>query len=319
MKAIVQKAYGSPEVLELEEVAAPRIRKGDDVLVRSEATALHAGDVFCMRGVPWGVRLAVGFPKPKKGYVPGYDVAGRVEAVGDGVTRLEPGDEVFGAVSGGGCAEYACAKEETLVAKPAEISFEEAASVPTSALAALHGLRDAGKVQRGQKVLINGASGGVGHFAVQIAKSLGAEVTGVCSSRNVELVRSIGADRVIDYTEQDFAEGDERYDLILDNVASRTFSEYRRVLKPEGKVLPNSGHAGMGYVLKAMLRSAFDRQQGRPYLSVPSRADLLALKELLESEELAPVIDKTVPLAEAPAALAYLAEGHARGKVVVTL
>jgi NADPH:quinone reductase-like Zn-dependent oxidoreductase len=206
------------------------------------------------------------------------------------------------------------------VLKPANLTFEQAAAVPTSAVAALLGLRDAGKVQPGQKVLINGASGGVGTFAVQIAKAFGAEVTGVCSTRNVDMVRSIGgADYVIDYTQEDFTQSGPRYDLVLDNVANRSFSDLRRALTPQGMIIPNSGHGGLGYVLKALVLSLFIGQQGRPYLAVPKNEDLVVLKELIESGEVTPVIDRTYSLSEAPEAFAYLGEGHARGKVVITL
>jgi NADPH:quinone reductase-like Zn-dependent oxidoreductase len=316
MKAIVQNEYGSPDVLELKEIDKPVV-KDDDVLVRVHAAALHAGDYFAMRGVPYGVRMTVGWPKPKN-YVPGYDVAGHVEAVGKNVTRFQPGDEVFGACNGT-CAEYACAGEDKFVLKPANLTFEQAAAVPTSALAALRGLRDAGKVQPGQKVLINGASGGVGTFAVQIAKSFGAEVTGVCSTRNVDMVRSIGADHVIDYTQEDFTQSGQRYDLILDNVGNHSFSDCRRVLTPQGTLIPNTGHAGMGYVVKALVLSLFVRQQGRPFVAIPNNEDLVVLKELVESGKVTPVIDRTYPLSETPEAFRYLNEGHARGKVVITV
>ncbi len=224
MKAIVLSRYGSPDVLELKEIDKPVV-KDDDVLVRVQAASLNAGDLFSMKGSPWLARFAVGFPQPKN-YVLGWDVAGRAEAVGKNVTRFQPGDEVFTACSGA-FAEYACAPEDKVAMKPTNLTFEQAAAVPTAALTALQGLRDAGKVQPNQKVLINGASGGVGTFAVQIAKALGAEVTGVCSTRNVEMVRSLGADHVVDYTREDFTQGGQRYDLILDNVASRSFSDLR--------------------------------------------------------------------------------------------
>jgi NADPH:quinone reductase-like Zn-dependent oxidoreductase len=317
MKAIVQNGYGSPDVLELKEIEEPVV-KDDSVLVRVHAAALHAGDYFTMRGVPIAVRMVIGLRKPRKNYVPGLDVAGRVEAVGRNVTRFQPGDEVFGACNGA-CAEAACAGEELFVPKPANVTFEQAAAVPTSALAALHALRDAGKVQPGQKVLINGASGGVGTFAVQIAKSFGAEVTGVCSTGNVEMVRSIGADHVIDYTREDFTQGGPRFDLILDNVGNRSFSDCRRALTPQGVVIPNTGHAGMGYVLAAMLRSVFVRQQGRPFVSMPNHADLVLLGQLVESGKVRPVIDRTYPLSGTPEAFRYLERGHARGKVVITV
>lgn len=316
MKAIVQNAYGSPETLQLQEIDKPEVKE-TEVRVRVRAAALNAGDYFSMRGSPWIVRLMVGFPKPKN-YILGWDVAGHVDEVGKNVKRFHPGDTVFGSCQGA-LAEYACAAEEQFAIKPTNLTFEQAAAVPTAALTALQGLRDAGKVQAGQSVLINGASGGVGTFAVQIAKSLGAEVTGVCSTRNVELVRSLGADHVIDYTQEDFTQGGPRYDLILDNVGNRSFSDCRRALTPRGTLLPNTGHAGMGYVLMAFARSAFVRQQGRLFVEKPNAQDLLVLKELIEAGKVTPVIDKTYRLDESPKALAYVGEGHARGKVVVVL
>lgn len=316
MKAIVQNAYGSPETLQLQEVDKPEVKE-TEIRVRVRAAALNAGDYFSMRGSPWIVRLMVGFPKPKN-YILGWDVAGHVDEVGRNVKRFHPGDTVFGSCQGA-LAEYACAAEEQFAIKPTNLTFEQAAAVPTAALTALQGLRDAGKVQAGQSVLINGASGGVGTFAVQIAKFLGAEVTGVCSTRNVELVRSLGADHVIDYTQEDFTQGGPRYDLILDNVGNRSFSDCRRALAPRGTLLPNTGHAGMGYVLMAFARSAFVRQQGRLFVEKPNAQDLLVLKELIEAGKVTPVIDKTYRLDESPKALAYVGEGHARGKVVVVL
>jgi NADPH:quinone reductase-like Zn-dependent oxidoreductase len=316
MKAIVQNEYGSPDVFELKEIDKPVV-KDDDVLVRVHAAALHAGDYFTMRGVPYVARMSAGWPKPKN-YVPGYDVAGHVEAVGKNVTQFQPGDEVFGACNRT-CAEYVCAGEDKFVLKPTNLSLEQAAAVPTSAIAALRGLRDAGKVQPGQKVLINGASGGVGTFAVQIAKAFGAEVTGVCSTRNTGLVRSIGAGHVIDYTQEDFTQSGQRYDLILDNVGNRSFSDCRRALTPQGTLIPNTGHAGIGYIVKALVVSLFVRQQGRPFVAIPNNEDLVVLKELIESGKLTPVIDRTYPLSETPEAFRYLDKGHARGKVVITV
>jgi NADPH:quinone reductase-like Zn-dependent oxidoreductase len=315
-KAIVQNEYGSPDVFELKEIDKPVV-KDDDVLVRVHAAALHAGDYFAMRGVPYGVRMSAGWPKPKN-YVPGYDVAGHVEAVGKNVEQFQPGDEVFGTCKGT-CAEYVCAGENKFLPKPANFTLEQAAAVPTSALAALRGLRDAGKVQPGQKVLINGASGGVGTFAVQIAKAFGAEVTGVCSTRNVDMVRSIGADHVIDYTQEDFTQSGQRYDLILDQVANHSLSDCRRALTPQGTHIPNSGHSGTGYVVKALVLSLFVRQQGRPYIAIPNNEDLVVLKEFIEAGKVTPVIDRTYPLSETPEAFRYLDEGHARGKVVITV
>jgi len=317
MKAVVQVDYGSADVLEFKEIDKP-VANDDDVLVRVHAASLAAGDYFGMRGMPFPIRMYVGFPKPKKDHVVGVDLAGRVEAVGKNVTRFKPGDEVFGEGSGV-CAEYACAEEGKLVHKPHNLTFEQAAAVPTSALAALQALRDHGKVQPGQRVLINGASGGVGTFAVQIAKVLGADVTGVCSTGNVDLVRSIGADHVIDYTKDDFTQGELRFDLILDNVASHSFAEYRRVLEPGGTLQPNSGHAGMGYVVTASLLSLVVRQQGRPFISTPNQNDLTTLKELIESGRVSPVIDRTYPLRETAEAFRYLDQGHAQGKVVIVV
>jgi NADPH:quinone reductase-like Zn-dependent oxidoreductase len=316
MKAIVQNGYGSPAVLALKEIDKPAL-KDDCVLVRVRAVGIHAGDYFVMRGGPYLVRLVAGWPKPRD-YVPGFDAAGTVETVGKKVTRLHPGDEVFG-MCGHACAEYVSAKEDAFVRKPANLTFEQAAVIPTSAFAALHGLRDAGKVKSGQQVLIIGASGGVGSFAVQIAKSLGAEVTGVCSARNVEMVRSLGADRVVDYTREDFTQGGPIYDLIFDNVGNRPFSDCRRALTPGGIHIPNSGHAGMGYFVRALVRSAFVHQQGRPFLSNPNREDWGTLQELIATGKLTPVIDRTYRLSETPEAIGYVGTGHARGKVVITV
>ncbi len=250
--------------------------------------------------------------------MPGLSAAGVVEAVGAKVSGLKPGDEVFGECHGA-CAEYALGSEKTLVGKPASLTFEQAAALTTSALAALHGLRDAGKVQPGQRVLINGASGGVGTYAVQIAKDMGAHVTGVCGSSSVEMVRSLGADEVIDYTAEDFASGSQTYDLILDNVGNRPFSELRRALSVDGVVLPNSGTVSVGSMIGGMVRSFFVRQQGRMYLSMPNRDDLLVLSELVEAGKLKPVIDRVYTLAEMPEALGYVGAGHAHGKVVIRM
>lgn len=268
------------------------------------------------------VWLATGLLKLRCG-VPGLDVAGRVEAVGDNVARFQPGNEVFGACSGA-CAEHARAGEDKLALKPANLTFEEAAALPTSALAALRALRDVGKVKPGQRVLINGASGGVGTFAVQIAKSYGAEVTGVCGTTNAGMVRSIGADHVIDHTQEDFTQGPQRYDLILDNVENRSLSDCRRALTPTGILILNSGTGARGFrllvrLVKPLVLSPFTRQSLRRYLSTPNHQDLVVLKELVESGKLTPVIDKTYPLDETPAALRHIEGGHARGKVVITL
>jgi NADPH:quinone reductase-like Zn-dependent oxidoreductase len=315
MKAIVQDRYGGPEALELAEIDRPPL--GDrDALVRMHAASIHFGDQMIMRGKPKLFRPIYGFGKPRS-RVPGLDIAGTVEAVGTGVTRFGPGEEVFGTCTGA-LAEYVGTLEDKLDRKPSNLTFEQAAAVPTSGLAALHGIRDAGKVQPGRKVLINGASGGVGTFAVQIAKVLGAEVTGVCSTGNVELVRALGADQVIDYTQEDFTQGGPRYDLILDNAGNHSLSALRRALAPTGRLIPNSGSAGLGTFITAFVSSPFLRQQGRPYLSVPKLKDLTFLKELIEAGKVTPAIDRTYPLSDAADAFRYLENGHARGKVVIT-
>lgn len=316
MKAIVQNDYGTASVLKLAEVAQPAM-KANQVLVRVKAASINAGDMFAMRGDPWLIRLTAGFPKPKN-YILGWDMAGVVEAAGSSVTQFRPGDEVYAACSGA-LAEYVSVAEDKLALKPANLTFEQAAAIPTGAITALKGLRDVGKLQPGQKVLINGASGGVGTFAVQIAKALGAEVTGVCSTRNVDMVRSLGADDVVDYTREDFTQNGRRYDLILDNVASHSFSDLMRVLTPQGLIVPNSGHSGMGYVFKAFLLSPFLRQLGSMYLAVPTGKDLSQLKEWIETEQVKPIIGRTYPLCETPEAFRYLDKEHARGKVVITV
>lgn len=317
MKAVIQTGYGSADVMQLKELqkAVP----GDgEVLIRVKAASLGAGDYFGMRGKPFPIRFYIGFPQPKKDFVVGIDFAGIVEAVGPNVSRFRPGDEVYGECHGS-CAEYAVASEGSIAPKPANLSFEQAAAVPTSACTALQALRDHGKVRPGQKVLINGASGGVGPFSVQIAKALGAEVTGVCSTGNVQMVRGIGADHVIDYTKEDFTKGTARYDVILDNVASHSLSATRSVLTPDGLLLPSSGHAGMGWVIAAALQGMFVRQQAAVFMAITNSESLLALKELIEADKVTPVIDRTYPLGETAKAFEYLDEGHARGKVVIAV
>ncbi|MHC4818167.1 MAG: NAD(P)-dependent alcohol dehydrogenase [Planctomycetota bacterium] len=324
MKAIVQSTYGSPEnVLELRDIDRP-VPKDDEVLVRVRAAAVNIDNWIFVTGLPYVVRMATGLRQPKS-RVPGTDVAGRVEAVGRNVKVFQPGAEVFGWCEGA-YAEYACAEETRFVPKPANLTFEQAGAVGVSATTALQVLRDQGQIQPGQKVLINGASGGVGPFAVQIAKSFQAEVTGVCSARNVDMVRSIGADHVIDYTQEDFTRGDRRYDFILDNVGNRSLSDLRRALTPKGRVQPNSGgHAKgrwigpMGRVLKELAASMFRRGHERPFVSSPNREDLVALKELIEAGKVTPVIDRTYPLSETAKALRYQGEGHTQGKIVITV
>lgn len=317
MRAVIQTGYGSADVMEIKELEKPAPGNGE-VFVRVRAASLAAGDYFGMRGTPFPIRFVVGFPRPKKDYIVGLDCAGIVEAIGPNVSHFQPGDEVYGQCRGS-CAEYALAKEGGLAPKPANLSFEHAAAVPGSACTALQGLRDHGKVQPGQKVLINGASGGVGPFAVQIAKALGAEVTGVCSTRNVEMVRSIGADHVIDYTNEDFTKGGARYDVIMDNVGSHSLSTTRRALMPTGVLVPSSGHAGMGWVIAAYLEAVFVRQQAAPFIAATTTESLLALKDLIEAGRVAPVIGRTFRLGETAEAFAYLDEGHARGKVVIAV
>ncbi len=309
-------AYGGPEVLELKEVDKPEITE-NQVLIAMRAAGLNAGDYFSMRGSPWLARFTVGFPKPKD-HILGWDLAGQVEAVGGNVSSVRPGDKVFASCEGT-LAEYVRASEDKVAIAPANITLEQAGAVPSAAMTALHALRDQAKVQPGQKVLINGASGGVGTFAVQIAKCLGAEVTGVCSTRNVEMVKSIGADYVIDYTREDFARSGRRYDLILDNVGNHSFAKCRRALTPGGIHLPNTGHAGMSYVIKAYAFSTFIRRHARPFLSVPNAEDLRYIKELIEMGEVTPVIDRTYSLSETPDAFRYLELEHARGKVVIVM
>jgi NADPH:quinone reductase-like Zn-dependent oxidoreductase len=319
MKATVQTRYGSPDVLRLKDIATPVI--GDaGVLVRVRAAAVNIGDWHLMRGVPYVMRLGTGVRRPRR-EIPGVDIAGQVEAVGRHVTQFRPGDEVFGWCKGA-FAEYACAAESNLLAKPANLTFEQSAAVGDSAFTALNAVRDQGKVQPGQRVLINGASGGVGTFAVQIAKSSGAHVTGVCSSRNVDLVRSIGADEVIDYTNEDFTRAEQRYDVMLDMVGSRSLSDCRRALIPRGTYVlvgvSNLGRwFGLGRQAKALLLSPFVRQRMRVFVVRRNRDDLAVLKDLVEAGKVTPVLDRRYTFSEVPDALRHQGEGHARGKIVI--
>jgi NADPH:quinone reductase-like Zn-dependent oxidoreductase len=326
MKAIVQDAYGSADVLELRDIDRP-VPKDDEVLLRVRAAGLHRGDWHVMTGLPYLIRVVVptlGLRKPKVP-VQGMDLAGTVEAVGKHVTRFQPGDAVFGWTDGS-FAEYAVAPEDHLAAKPAALSFEQAAVVPTSAFAALQGVRDQGQVRAGQKVLIIGAAGGVGAFAVQLAKAFGAEVTGVCSTTQVELVRSIGADEVIDYTRQDVTDGTRHWDLILDTAGHRSLSQLRRALTPRGTlVIVGSEVAGrwMGGFdrnLRAVVLSRLVGQRLRMLASKPRQEDLQTLRELLEAGKVTPVIDRAFPLREVPEAFRHLVAGHGRGgKIVITV
>jgi len=335
MKAIVQDKYGSPDVLELREIDKPVV-KDDEVLVRVHAASVHPDVWHVVRGWPYALRLmGAGLLKPKNS-VPGTDVAGHVEAVGKDVTLFQPGDEVFGETSrqwqwhnGGAYAEYVSVPEDTLALKPAGITFEQAAAVPTSGFIALSGLRHQGQVQPGQKVLINGAGGGVGALAVQLAKAYGADVTGVDSTRKLDMVRSIGADQVIDYMQEDFTQSGKRYDLILDVPGNHSFSALRRALTPKGTYVlighdrfGDSGRrwiGGIGQFLGQLVLSPFVSQRMAPRDSKETKDRLGFLKELIEAGKITPVIDRTYPLSEVPEAIRYLEEGHARGKVVITV
>lgn len=323
MKAIVQDTYGSTDVLELREIDKPEIAD-DEVRVRVHAAGVDRGVWHLMTGLPYLLRIAGYGLRAPKTPVPGMDVAGVVEAVGKDVTRFQSGDEVFG-IGKGSFAEYARAREDKLAPKPANLTFEQAAVVAISGLTALQGLRDHSQVQPGQKVLIVGASGGVGTFAVQLAKALGTEVTGVCSTSKVDMVRSIGADHVIDYTREDFAEGEQRYDLILDIGGNSSLARLRRALAPKGTLVIVGGEGGGRWLggidrqLRALLLSPFVGQKLGTFISKENHEDLIVLKELIEAGKVTPVIDRTFPLREAPKAIRYLAAGHARGKVVIAV
>ena len=312
MKAIVRHSYGSPEVLK----PAP---KENQVLIKIHAASINSYDWRNMRASPFLVRTNGGLLKPKDGRL-GADIAGTVEAVGSRVTLFKPGDEVYGDVSMGGYAEYVCASEKVLALKPANVSFEEAAATPMAALTALQGLRDKGQIQPGQKVLVNGASGGVGTFAVQIAKYFGAEVTGVCSTRNLKMARSIGADHVIDYTKEDFTKNGKQYDLIFDVAASQSVFAYKRVLAPKGKYVM-AGFSTMSHLIHILLlgpRMAKNGQEiGLMDTASVNNADLTFISGLLESRKVVPVIDKCYPLNETAQALRHYEEEHARGKIVI--
>ena len=323
MKAIVYTEYGSPDVLELKEVVKPS-PKDDEVLVKVYAVSLNAADLHLLRADPSLIRLSSGLLKPKN-QILGSDIAGRVEAVGKNIKQFKPGDEVFGDISAegwGGFAEYVCVHEDALVLKPANLSFEEAAAVPMAAVTALQGIRYAGPIRTGQKVLINGASGGVGSFAVQLAKTFGAEVTAVCSTRNLDVARSIGADHVIDYTKEDFARNGQEYDLILATNGDRSISDYRRALSPKGIYVQTGG--SMAQMSQAMLQGPWismtgTKKMGNMGVAKPNQKDLMILKELLEAGKVKPVIDRCYPFSEVADALRYLEEGHAQGKVVITV
>jgi NADPH:quinone reductase-like Zn-dependent oxidoreductase len=318
MKAMVYHHYGSPDNLELRETERPAV--GDnDVLVKIQAASVNWHDWHFLTGTPFMARVMAGGLLRPKHRILGSDLAGRVEAVGESVERFRPRDEVFGSLGiGGAFAEYVCAREDELQRKPANVSFEEAAAAGAAAFTALQGLRDRGGIESGQRVLINGASGGVGTFAVQIARSYGAEVTGVCSARNLDLVRSIGADRVIDYTREDCTQGEQRYDLIFDVVAKLSFSNCERILAPKGIYVTTEFSPTVA--LRGLWTSVTSGRRMVALLAKPpSGEDQAFIRELLEGGKVKPVIDRRYPLSEVPDALRYLAEGHARGKIVITI
>ncbi|MEH7342323.1 NAD(P)-dependent alcohol dehydrogenase [Bacillus sp. JJ1532] len=322
MRAIVSNKYGSPDVLELQEVEKPRPLE-NEVLVKIHAASLNFGNLVLLKGKPFLARLAFGLQKPKHP-IPGGDISGQVEAVGKDVKQFQPGDEVFGDLSKygwGAFAEYVAVPEEALALKPANISFEEAAAAPMAGVTALQGLRDKGKIKSGHKVLINGASGGVGTFAVQIAKSFGAEVTGICSTRNLETLQSIGADHVIDYTKDDFTQREELYDLILGVNGSYPLSAYKRALKPNGNFIHVGGSESQLY--QTLIFGPFHSMTGSKKMSSllqrANQKDLKYMKELLEAGKVKPVIDRQYKLSEVREAFRYFEEGHAQGKVVITV
>ena len=323
MKAIVYTRYGSPDVLQLKEVAKPA-PKDDEVLIKVHAASINSRDWRLMRANPFFIRFMVGGLLKPKLPILGADVAGQVEAVGSNVRQFRPGDEVFGCISTydrGTFAEYVCAKESDIVLKPANVSFEQAAAVPLAARTALQGLRDQGQVQPGQKVLIQGASGGVGTFAVQIAKAFGAEVTAVCSARNLEQARSLGADHAIDYTQEDFTQNGQQYDLILAVNGYHPLSAYKRALAPKGSYIMAGGSTAQIFqamLLGSLMSISGDKKMGG-VAAKRDQKDLAFLKELLEAGKVVPVIDRRYPLSEAAEALRYLGSGHARGKVVIAV
>ena len=340
MKAIVCYSYGSPDVLQLAEIEKPA-PNDNEVLIKVRAASVNPLDLGELKGVPLIFQIAFGLRKPTIAQPsrPGVDVAGEVEAIGLKVTQFKPGDEVFGAcisdpqASGtkawihrqGAFAEYVCAPEAMLAIKPDNVTFEQAASAPVAAFTALQGLRDKGQLQAGHKVLVNGASGGVGTFAVQIAKAFGAEVTGVCSTRNTDLVRSIGADHIVDYTQDDFTQREDRYDLIFDCAGTHSLSACRRVLKPSGKCIMVGEMTGRGAggivsrLMTALVLSSFGSQKFVTLLAKPKQTDLVVVRDLMQAGKVKPVIDRCYRLTEVPQAIRYLAEKHARGKVVITV
>jgi NADPH:quinone reductase-like Zn-dependent oxidoreductase len=316
MKAIVQNGYGTTEHVSVKEVERPRI-DDDQVLVNVRASSVNAGDLFTVKGSPYMIRFSAGFPKPKD-FILGWDVAGVVEEVGAGVDDLQAGDEVFGSCESA-FAEVVAIKRKALAHKPAGLTFEAAAAVPTAALTALQQLRDSGGLQEGERVLVLGAAGGVGSFAVQLAKYFGASVTGLCRTDKVDFVRSIGADHVIDYTAEDFTRSQERYDLVLDNIGRVPFSRMKRVLTPTGRLVPNSGHGGMSHVISGMLHGMFSKKVTGMKIASLNRDDLDLLAGLIQKGDITPIIDQVFPLEETARAIDRLDGGDVKGKVVVAV
>ncbi len=324
MKAIVYRNYGSPDVLHCEEAEKP-VAADNAVLVKVRAASVNPLDWHSMRGKPYVMRMLGGLRKPRTAARLGADVAGSVEAVGKNVKQFKPGDQVFGGGLGlGSFAEYVCASESVFAIKPNSLTFEQSASVPVAAFTALQGVRDKGQIQPGQRILINGAAGGVGTFAVQIAKALGADVTGVCSTRNVDMIRSLGADRVIDYTQEDFTKSGQRYDAVFDCVGNHSLWAFRRVLNPKGICVIAAGPNGrwlgpLSRFIAALALSPFVSQQLIPFIARPNKQDLTTMCELITAGKVTPVIERCYSFSEVPAAIRYLEEGHARGKVLITL
>lgn len=323
MKAIFSEKYGPPEALKLQEVPKP-VPKENQVLIKIHAASLNAADWHLMRGRPFLMRLVFGGIFNPKFKILGADIAGTVDTVGSNIKRFKPGDEVFGDISSSGWgafAEFAAVKEDTLVLKPTRLSFEEAAAIPLASVTALQALRDTGKIKAGQEVLINGSSGGVGTFAIQIAKNFGANVTAVCSTTKVELARSLGADKVIDYKSEDFTQSGQLYDLILDIAAFRPLSDHKRILKPGGAYVLVGGAAGQA--MRVMAFGAIMSMTGNKKISgmmaKPNSGDLTIIKDLIEKGKISPVIDRKYPFQELPEAMRYLEEGHARGKIIVSI
>jgi NADPH:quinone reductase-like Zn-dependent oxidoreductase len=315
LKAVIRDSYGPPDVLELREIEKP-VPKEDEILMKVHAASVNHADSHGLRGTPFMARIILGGLIKPKVKILGYDFAGKVESVGQNVSEFQPDDEVFGtSKDAGGFAEYLCTTEDLILIKPPNVSFEDAASIPAVGVPALQGLQKHGKIQSGQNVLINGASGGIGTIAVQIAKLLGANVTGVCSTTNLDMVRSIGADEVIDYTKDDFTQSEQRYDLIFDVVAKSSFSDCKPILKPNGRYVTTAFSPGLALKAK-MVRGD---QKMIPFVANPTRSDLIFLKDLLEAGKLKPVIDRRYSLEQVPDAIRYLEGGHVKGKLIITV